>query len=430
MEYTRGSWRLMTWLRERLYEATATQPQANDAPAGVRLVFVQYGDYSEAYERLIEQNGAENYYAQRYTLDFVAELARSHRVASVTVVTFSRDAPLRELAPGLRTAGVELYPQHAPARHEELLQLVADLHPSHLIVSAPLVPLLRWGLEQGLPVLPLFADSFRGNDLRTQVRNARLAYVLNDPRIRVVANHNLASALDLARIGVIDSKIVPYDWPAVISPTQNAAKQAPPHGRPFKLVYVGTVSEAKGVGDLLHAVRELREGGMNVELSVIGQSRDDAMPELASQLELRGCVHFLGMRPHAEVRAAMRDHDAVVVPSRHGYPEGLPMTLYEGLCSRSPLIVSDHPMFQLRIRHQENALVFTAGAPAALAERVRELASDSALYERLSENSARAAEDYLCPLKWDRLIDAWLDPTHGEDIQRNLLSSTRVAASA
>ncbi|MET0284727.1 MAG: glycosyltransferase family 4 protein [Polyangiales bacterium] len=416
----------MTWLRERLHEVTATEPQV--PASGVRLVFVQFGDYSEAYSRLIERNGAENYYAQRYTLDFVAELARSERVSSVTVVTFSRDQALHELAPGLRSCGIELYPASGAARHQELTELVASLEPTHLIVSAPIVPLLRWGLEQGLPVLPLFADSFRGDDLRTQVRNARLAFVLNDPRIQFVANHNLAAALDLARIGVIDSKIVPYDWPAVVSPRQHPAKQAPTGDWGLKLVYVGTVSEAKGVGDLLHALRELEQGGLDVTLDVIGQLREPAIEALCAELGLADRVRFRGMRPHAEVRRAMREADVVVVPSRHEYPEGLPMTLYEGLCSRTPLVVSDHPMFQLRIRDGENALVFEAGKPGSLASRIRELTADAALYERLSANAEQAAEGYLCPLKWDRLIEAWLNPAHGAEIQRNLLSAQEITA--
>lgn len=103
------------------------------------------------------------------------------------------------------------------------------------------------------------------------------------------------------------------------------------------------------------------------------------------------------------------------------------MTLYEGLCSRTPLIVSDHPMFALRIRAHENALVFTAGSPTALARSVLELASDAALYRRLSLNAESAADGYLCPLKWDRLITSWLDPVHGDDIQQHRLDEALAA---
>ncbi|MDB4974763.1 MAG: glycosyl transferase group 1 [Myxococcaceae bacterium] len=430
MRYANEGWRLLTWLRARVLNGSSA-PRAVPPPRSARVVFVQYGDYSDAYRRLQQPGGDETYYAQRYTIDFVAELAKSNSVDWITVLTFSRDEPLTELAPRLRTAGVELYPERGSARHAALVREVERLDPTHLIVSAPIVPLMRWGLGRGIPVLPLFADSFRGASLRNKLRNLRLAYVLNDPRIRYVANHNLAASLELARIGVSASKIVPYDWPAVTSPKEFPAKPAPSAEGPFKLVYVGQVTEQKGVGDLIHAVAELSRTGQAVELKIIGARYDESLPSLAKQLGVDERISFLGTRTHSDVRKAMREADAVVVPSRHEYPEGLPMTLYEGLCARTPLIVSDHPMFKLRIKAYENALVFAAGSPAALAARVRELASDADLYVRLSQNAERAAEGYLCPLKWDRLIAAWLDPQHSADIdQHRLAESVNVSAFA
>lgn len=443
MRYAREGFQLLTRLRARLLERSlkrgghppASRAPADDAaqrkPAGMRLVFVQFGDYGDAYRRLRQPGGKETYYAQRYTIDYVAKLAHSRAVESVTVVTFSHDEPLNELSPRLFSAGVDLYPKGAAARHDDLIRQVLQLQPTHLVVSAPIVPLLRWGLSQGIAVLPLFADSFQGHGLRQKLRNLRLAYVLNDPRIRYVANHNLAASLELARIGVEPEKILPYDWPAVVSPKDQRAKKAPSADRPFELVYVGQVSELKGVGDLLHALVDLQRAGQRCTLKVIGEVKDPALLTTAKELGVGAQVRFLGTRPHPEVRRAMRDADAVVVPSHHDYPEGLPMTLYEGLCSRTPLIVSDHPMFALRIEPGINALVFEAGSHEALAARVLELASDAQLYERLSRNAESAAEGYLCPLKWDRLIAAWLDPTHAEAIEgHSLPESVDVSAYA
>ena len=61
----------------------------------------------------------------------------------------------------------------------------------------------------------------------------------------------------------------------------------------------------------------------------------------------------------------MHAHDAVVVPSQHAYPEGLPMTIYDAYCSRSPLIASDHPMFRSKVIDDETAVVFGAGDASA-----------------------------------------------------------------
>jgi hypothetical protein len=49
-----------------------------------RLTIVQFGDYLEAFERF-RDGGAENYYAQRYTVDYVANLARQENIEQVTV---------------------------------------------------------------------------------------------------------------------------------------------------------------------------------------------------------------------------------------------------------------------------------------------------------------------------------------------------------
>jgi len=50
----------------------------------MRLVIVEYaGDYAEAFERLAK-SGSETYYAQKYCVDAVTEIAK--RAESVTVI--------------------------------------------------------------------------------------------------------------------------------------------------------------------------------------------------------------------------------------------------------------------------------------------------------------------------------------------------------
>jgi glycosyltransferase involved in cell wall biosynthesis len=257
----------------------------------------------------------------------------------------------------------------------------------------------------------MFADSFCATGFRAAIESWLLALLLNGPSIEIVANHNLAASLDLKRIGVDPKKIVPYDWPAVIEPRAYAPKSAPPGNRVFRLIYVGSVIEAKGVGDAIQAVSRLRKRGKGVELTIIGQGDTDRFKQLAKVEDVESSVFFLGRRSHPEVLAAMRDHDAVLVPSHWGYPEGLPMTLYEAMCTRTPLVTSDHPMFKLRIRDRQNALIFPARNPSAFAERIDELASTPELYAKLSAMAEKTADDYLCPMKFDRLILDFLSPT-------------------
>lgn len=119
----------------------------------------------------------------------------------------------------------------------------------------------------------------------------------------------------------------------------------------------------------------------------------------------------------------MREHDAVLVPSHWSYPEGLPMTLYEALCTRTPLITSDHPMFALKIRNLYNALVFPERNTDALAECVDKLMSSPELYAKLSLRAEDAAEGYLCPLKYHQLISAFLDPAERVKLRKYSLEA-------
>lgn len=375
----------------------------------IRLTIVQFGDFAEAAKRFAN-GGEESYFAQRYTVDFVLGLPARPGIGSVTVICVSRDHGT-ERHGDVTTVGIEVYPPGGRPQMGALIDRVAASNPTHLVISTPLQPLIRWAIGRKIATLPLFADSFRARGLKNWIRSFRLARLLNDPRISFVANHNLAASWDLVRIGVAPRKILPYDWPALIFAEDNTAKQPPASGRPLHLLYVGQVIEAKGVGDAIRALPILDAQGVAANLTIIGSGATAAFADLAASLSLDADrVVLRGKQPHGAVLEAMRSHDAVLVPSHHAYPEGLPMTLYESLCSRTPLIVSNHPMFALRFRDGDTALIHRERDPASLAAQIVRLARDPALYAALSERSAAAAKAFLCPLKWDKLISAFLSP--------------------
>ena len=190
---------------------------------------------------------------------------------SVTVISLSSNLAAAELQNGVRALGVELYPKGHRPRHHHLIEAVKRTDPTHLIVMSPIGPLIRWGVRAGIPVLPMFADSFRTTGLRTWLHNRMWAFLLNDRSIEIVANYNLAASLDLKRIGVDPRKVVPFDWPGLVSLSSYEAKSARLGDRPFRLIYVGSLTETKGVGDAIQAVSTLRKRGKQVELTIIGR---------------------------------------------------------------------------------------------------------------------------------------------------------------
>jgi glycosyltransferase involved in cell wall biosynthesis len=387
-----------------------SQHKVVEAPGPRRLTIVHFGEYAKAFW-WFKNGGEEEYYAAKYSVDFWASLAGRKDIESFTAISLSSDAAASVLPNGVHVVGIELYKKGVRPRYREVVEAIKQTRPSHLIVMSPIMPVIRWALRARIPLLPMFADSFRGGGLKAKIQYGLLAFLLNDPSIELVANHNLAASLDLERIGVDPKKIVPFDWPALLSPRDYEAKSAPPNDRPVRLIYVGSLIETKGVGDAIRAVSKLTNRGRQVQLTIIGRGEVERFNKLAIAEKVEDRVFIVGSKTHTEVLAAMREHDAVLVPSHWAYPEGLPMTLYEALCTRTPLLTSDHPMFALRIRDGHNALVFPERNPDAFADRIDELASSPDLYGRLSNAGESAAENYLCPLKYDRLISDFLTPS-------------------
>ena len=368
----------------------------------MNLLFFQTGDYAEAYDRFSE-GGAETYRDQRASVMFVADLARTHQVTTV-----SRTAPEhdRELAPGLRSVAIG----RQPLNRTEAAKLLDRLAPDALVLRTPDLAVLQAACARGIAILPCFADLFTPGGVRNRWYNWQLSRLLKNAGIPCVANHSLnASRAVIDVLGYRAARTVPWDWTRLenVAPARNGLRDpATP-----SIFYAGALSADKGVGDCLEALQLLHHRDRSVEMTFAGPGDLDGWRTKARDLGLEGHVKFLGQIPHAAVRTAMAEHDMVIVPSRHSYPEGLPNVIYEGLAARSPLLVSDHPAFAGRLTDGTHCLQFRAGDPDALAGAVGRLCDDPALFRRLSEQAAAGLEGLYVGLEWATLIELFLrDP--------------------
>lgn len=368
------------------------------------IIIVQFGDYRDAYLRFAA-GGAETYYAQKYSVEFVGALAK--RYARVMVLCLSSDYVEERLKNGVTVLGTRLGERGSS---KKLVSVVDALDPDILILQSPIRSLLRWSICRKVRTLPLFADSFAGSGLRSWLRGWRLARLLNHPHFRWIANHNLPAAQSLANIGVEPAKILPWDWEPMMRPEEFGTRTPPVPTSPFSVFVVGTMIKSKGFGDVIAAVSILRQRGLDTELRIAGAGEHiEEFQAQAQELKVGEAIRFLGRISHSDVVDEMCGSDCVVVPSRHCYPEGLPMVIYEAFCTRCPLVVSDHPMFVQRVPDRKYGLVFPAGDPVSLADRIQELILDPDLYTRLSATGAEAWKSIECPLKWGTLITKFLE---------------------
>ncbi|MBE9035694.1 glycosyltransferase family 4 protein [aff. Roholtiella sp. LEGE 12411] len=371
----------------------------------MRLLIVQYGgDYREAFQR-IERNGFETYHAQKYVIDSMAEIGK--QIGEATLLCCQTKTFYNEvLQDGLRAVGAGL----DPYKHkQDILKLIEEQKPTHLVIHTPIPAIINWAIKNKIRTICLFADSFLNNTLRRKVKNYLLASLLNNQQIEWVANHGTNACLSLKEIGVNPDKIIPYDWIHQITPDCFSLKKIRKNVETWNLVYVGAVTEVKGVGDLLEAVAKLKTRNLLVNLQVAGSGEIDYFTKRAKQLNIEESVKFIGLIPNHTVMNLMREADIVIVPSRHEYPEACPFTIYEAFCVHTPIVASNHPMFKGNLQNGINAMIFPAGDSTALAASVEKLISSPQLYQSLSQASYDAWNQLQIPVKWAELINRWLN---------------------
>jgi glycosyltransferase involved in cell wall biosynthesis len=371
----------------------------------MRLLFVQYaGDYREAFQRFAA-GGGETYYAQKYSVDAVTDIAK--QIEEVTVLCCMTKEPYNEvLENGVRAIGAGF---DKDIQINTLLKLIEEQKPTHLIVRTAKREIFRWAVSKKVRTMALFAESISQRGLRSKLRNYLLADLLNNKQVEWVAAYGLNSAVLFQQIGVKADKIIPWDFIVTETPDSSPPKSLQRYQKDWQLFYIGSMIEAKGVGDVLEALAKLRAKNFPVSLKIAGRDENEYFLNKARQLQIEDCVDFLGLVPNNTVLPLMKEADVVLVPSRHEYPEGFPLAITHSLCARTPIIASDHPMFLDNLKDGLSAMIFPAGNAGALSECIEKLLSNPELYWSLSFASKEAWDRLQIPVKWAELINRWID---------------------
>lgn len=360
------------------------------------ILFIQYGDYKAAFLNF-RSNKGETYYAQKHSVDYVSTLKENHD--RVIVLCLSNQYKMSILDNGVEVIGVR-------NKVRNIIDFIKNERISKIVLRTPIIRVISYAIRNDIAILPIFADSFDKNQgIIANIKWHYMAGKLNSNFIKIIGNHSTNACFSLSEIGVRANKIVPWDWPHSFVPEMFPVKYK--SADIPTLYYAGQISREKGVFDIVDAI-EIINKSKSVILKIAGNDNDNKLQKYISQKGLYSQVILLGLIPHSNVVKEMASADVVIVPSRHEYPEGLPMTIYEGLASRTPIIVSDHPMFANKIIDRVSGLIFEAGVPRSLADKCLTLISDSSLYHQISQNSFQAWHALKIKVEWTELVNHFI----------------------
>ncbi len=182
-----------------------------------------------------------------------------------------------------------------------------------------------------------------------------------------------------------DIEVIPYGFPDV-----NIDRHYTPFdGREIKLLYVGGLSQRKGIANIFEAIEGLEQ---SVELTVIGAGDIDGCEALRSALSR---VNYLGALPHGEVLAQMASHDLLLFPSLF---EGFGLVVTESMSQGTPVVTTCRTCGADIITHGVDGWIVEAGSTPSLRGLLEELIATP---ERISE-VGRAAMDSATKRPWSR----------------------------
>lgn len=372
-------------------------------PNKKNLLVINYaGDYKEAYTTL-KNGGGETYHAQQYSVGFLGNLVENN-ISVTTIVCITANYYDELLDNGVRAIGLG----STTADEGVIWQKINEIKPTHILFTTPLRKVIFKSILGGFNISLALADSFKQETFKQKLIALFLKSCFNHKNIRWIGNHNINSCLSLKKIGVSPKKIIPWDWPHNTSPKDFLPKKHP-NKNSWNFIFVGYVSETKGVGDIIHAISNLNNEGFDVSVKIVGKGELDTFKKLAIKLNIEDKVIFTGLVNHQHIVGLMRDADSVIISSHHEYPEGLPLTIYEALTSRTPIIASDHPMFAGRLVNNVSAAVYPAKNIECLKLAMKELINDADMYENLSLASEYQWEKLQIPVKYGQLVSAWLE---------------------
>lgn len=149
-----------------------------------------------------------------------------------------------------------------------------------------------------------------------------------------------------------------------------------------RVLFLGNLSQAKGVADLVQALAQPGFERQRLEVTIAG-GNPAPFQALAQQLGVADFVKFPGWCDQAQAGALLAQTDVLVLPS---YDEVLPLVILEALANGVAVVCTPVGEVPSLLTDGVDALYVKPGDVAGIAAALQRVLGDPALLERLEHN--------------------------------------------
>lgn len=157
-----------------------------------------------------------------------------------------------------------------------------------------------------------------------------------------------------------------------------------------KLLYVGSLSERKGLDLLFHALSYVKG---NYHLTLVGDGdKKEALISLAEKLKLIDCITFTGYLEGTPLKEIYHTHDIFILPTRE---DCFGLVILEAMCASMPVISSCYAdgAYDL-IQDNVSGLMINPYQTEDFAHSIDLLLSDSGKVQYMGNNAYSRAQNY------------------------------------
>jgi glycosyltransferase involved in cell wall biosynthesis len=184
-----------------------------------------------------------------------------------------------------------------------------------------------------------------------------------DEELRLADTIFVASSFTASTLLDYDGKlakvnIIPYGFPPVGNKKDYDFHKGK---RKLKLLFVGGLSQRKGIADLFHVIKDFPD---QVELTLVGKKGVNECVALNNDLSKHNWIPSL---PHSEILKLMNASDVLVFPSLF---EGFGLVITEAMSQGTPVVTTERTAGPDLITHNENGWLIEAGSTTGLKDAI------------------------------------------------------------
>ena len=175
------------------------------------------------------------------------------------------------------------------------------------------------------------------------------------------------------------------------------------------VLFVGRLSEKKGVSYALRAVWKISETHKNIRFLIVGDGEQrEKLEDEAKKLKLKN-VYFLGWVPNNKLPSIYSISDIFVAPSlttKSGDREGFPSTILEAMVMKVPVATTNIDGIDKIFSNRVNIMISKQKSVKRLSRNIIELLNNSKLRDTIIKT---AYKDALKKYSWDNVARQYIE---------------------